>query len=490
MIRTLCRIAAWAIVVAGLIDPVVALTRPAKPEVALVSDGRLPDPALLARVERALRGQFTVVRGPSLGAGAVVTVGYQMPPESARAFARAFAVVPEPRLPFAAITSIAAADLALLRSRLPIQVGIRAVAARGRTVAVTLRRDGVAIERATKAIASDDARESVELQFTPSATGDAALSVDAQIEDGALATASLHRSVQDDRWSVLFFDRRPSWMSTFVRRALESDPRFVVVSRVATSKSGPAITAGQPPASLSGLPALEPFDTVVVGAPEELTDGDTAGLSGLLRSRGGAVVLLLDEQDPSKQSMALRRLTGVTSWKLTERANPFGAPAASAVLAPAPVPEWLEPVEMSNVGRGFSPGVSVWRAFVGRGTLAVSGALDAWRYRDNDGDSFGVFWRGVIADGARTSRRLAAKVGAASRVEPDERALVRGWVESRNGRVISESTLDQLAPAVAAVLSPSPERQPVRPMHSPWWMAPFAMALGAEWWMRRRGGLR
>jgi hypothetical protein len=30
----------------------------------------------------------------------------------------------------------------------------------------------------------------------------------------------------------------------------------------------------------------------------------------------------------------------------------------------------------------------------------------------------------------------------------------------------------------------------VRPMHSPWWMLPFSLTLGGEWWLRRRRGLR
>ena len=42
-------------------------------------------------------------------------------------------------------------------------------------------------------------------------------------------------NVPDSRRTVLFFDRRPSWMSTFVRRAVERDPRFAVTSRIITS---------------------------------------------------------------------------------------------------------------------------------------------------------------------------------------------------------------------------------------------------------------
>jgi hypothetical protein len=38
-------------------------------------------------------------------------------------------------------------------------------------------------------------------------------------------------------------------------------------------------------------------------------------------------------------------------------------------------------------------------------------------------------------------------------------------------------------------LSSSLERHETRPMRSPWWIVPFGLCLGAEWWARRRRGL-
>ena len=132
-------------------------------------------------------------------------------------------------------------------------------------------------------------------------------------------------------------------MATFVRRALEADARFVVTSRVATSRGTPAVTAGEPPAALSALPSLELFHTVIVGAAGELTADDETGLSRFMRERGGTVVLLLDQPDSRNHSPALRSLTGVGQWTLTERADAWGVPLASAVLRPPTAPD---------VGRG------------------------------------------------------------------------------------------------------------------------------------------
>lgn len=487
MTLTVCRVVAWLIVMASVIDPVIALTLPTRPRVALVTDQRLPDPSLVDRTERALRSRFTVVRGVSSNPAAVVSIGYQLPGVGARGIARAFAVVPEPRLPFAAIASVQAADQPLLQSRLPITLVVRTMAARGKSLVVTLRRHGAALDRVTREISGDDTAERIELQFTPSAAGEVSLTVEAQIGDGPAAATTVTRVVRNERWAVLFFDRRPAWTSTFVRRAIETDPRFVVTSRSATSRTGPAITAGQPPASLAATPALDAFDAIVVGAPEELTDDDVTGLTKLMRERGIGVVLLLDEQDPSKQSAAFQRLTGVKSWAFTERANPFGTPSASAVLTPSPLPRWAEPLEHSTAD---APVAAVWRTPFGRGAVVVSGALDAWRYRDTRDDVFGVYWRRVIADAAQRPSSTVADVASQPGVEPDERALLRSWTAARGGRVLGESALGELPAALAAAVPPVSERRPARPMQSPWWMVPFGIALGIEWWTRRRTGLR
>ena len=42
---------------------------------------------------------------------------------------------------------------------------------------------------------------------------------------------------------------------------------------------------------------------------------------------------------------------------------------------------------------------------------------------------------------------------------------------------------------VIAALRQQPRPDRVHPMRSAWWIAPFAIALGLEWWSRRRRGL-
>ena len=68
--------------------------------------------------------------------------------------------------------------------------------------------------------------------------------------------------------AVEFFDARPSWTSTFVRRALESDSRFHVESLSVNARALSTRTAG---AVRPGDRQLDAFAAVVVGGLERLS---------------------------------------------------------------------------------------------------------------------------------------------------------------------------------------------------------------------------
>jgi hypothetical protein len=73
----------------------------------------------------------------------------------------------------------------------------------------------------------------------------------------------------------------------------------------------------------------------------------------------------------------------------------------------------------------------------------------------------------------------------------------RGSLEALN-RIVRESGGMSVAagreePLIASLLALPPaaaEAVQRYPMRSPWWIAPFALCLGVEWWDRRRQGLR
>ena len=124
---------------------------------------------------------------------------------------------------------------------------------------------------------------------------------------------------------VLVFEPRPSWTSTFVRRALESDPRLEIQSR---SRLGPTVAVGSERARLDEE-TLIAAQAVVIGAPESLSAQDVALLDRYVRIRGGTLVLLPDR--PIEGPVA-RLVPGMWTERVSAEAVPVGAVRASELL--------------------------------------------------------------------------------------------------------------------------------------------------------------
>jgi hypothetical protein len=586
--RRVLRAIAIAIALGGAIDPAVTSTRRTRPEIAILTASRQDD-GLARRTADVLSAAFTVVRGPYTAAAAVVAVGSTVPP-AVDAFPEgvtAFAVLPVADRPVAIVESVQAPARAPLDARAPIAAAVRARGAAGRAIAISLHSQGAVIDRLSQPVTANDQRFDVALSLIPTAAGALPARVTAEI-DGATgagaAAVDLLVNVADTRWAVLFFDRRPSWMSTFVRRAVEQDSRFVATSRVVTSR-GASVETGRAPGSLGTAATLSLFDAIVIGAPHELTSADVDGLESYLRRRGGSVVLLCDERSAGP----FDRLTAVSRWATASAAQPAaidadGARVYAADLAwPAQLPPGARAIAEGPVSASgtTAPRPIVWRTPVGAGRVIVSGALDAWRHRTHDGASFDRFWQTVAANAAAASpppiavtvhpaaaspgtmldveitlrdvaladltpgvpigatvtaaierdgsrapivlwpdhepgrfrgdartpstpgqyRVVAAGGGAraeapvavvddAAAPTPDESALLTAWTKTRRGAAISAAQLAELPAALERSLAPEPRLDIWYPMRSAWWLAPFALALGAEWWWRRRHGLR
>jgi hypothetical protein len=113
-------------------------------------------------------------------------------------------------------------------------------------------------------------------------------------------------------------------------------------------------------------------------------------------------------------------------------------------------------------------------------------------------DRPGVFSAAVLAEHEGECRvtidvaghRADAPLLVASDVQrpPDRRldALITAY----GGVMAEEGQEERLAEALRRRLPPDRERRAVYPMRSPLWIVPFVLALGGEWWMRRRAGLR
>jgi len=416
------RVAAVAIAVAAAIDPPVTVTRAERPVVAVAATGAR-DSMLARRVAGALAKRFTVVAAPLPGADASVIVGSRMPDDISDVARPTFAVLGARAGASVTISDVRAPRSTPADARVPVTAVVQTTAARGRTLDVALHAGGMAVDRVTRTVAADDETLAVPLSFTPASAGPAPLRVVATMPGGdaaAVDAVDIVVDVQSARRTVLFSDPRPSWMSTFARRAAERDPRLVVTSRVVTSR-GVSTDAGSPPARLDDPAALAPYDAVVIGAPEELSAADVVGLEAYMRRRGGSVVFLLDRRAPGPYE----RLTGAGAWAADTTGKPepillAGADSetmrAAELAWPARLPSGAEPMATA----GARP--IVWSTPAGAGRLIVSGALDAWRFRDPPRSSFDRFWQTVIARAAGASPPPVALNVARQTLRPGERA--------------------------------------------------------------------
>ena len=239
--------------------------------------------------------------------------------------------------------------------------------------------------------------QTVDVPWWPIAAGPRLLRIEAATAPNEVATFDNAIDVGVDvaarRLPVFVFDARPSWQSTFVRRALEDDPRFAVEHR---ARVAPAISTSTPQARLDAG-VLDATSVLIVGAPDALTAGDVALIDRFVRVRGGTAILL-PERIPAGAAASLFH----GEWRDQLVAQP-------AVLGPLRATELLRPGALGIGAVPLAPLVIATPA--GDGRIIVSGAMDAWRYRDADAAAFDRFWTTVAADGARLAARLRVEFG-------------------------------------------------------------------------------
>ena len=211
--------------------------------------------------------------------------------------------------------------------------------------------------------------------------------------------------VMTARVRALVFDARPSWNSTFVRRALEDDPRVSVEHR---ARVAPALTTGTRSGVLDAA-TLETTPVAIVGDPDALTAADVALLERFVRVRGGSLILLPERRITGP---ATRLLAGEWSEHLVPAPEQVGALQASELLRATNLP-----VGATVVARSASA-ASIVAMPLGNGRVIVSGAMDAWRYRDqgsvigDQGNSFDRFWTSLVVEAATAGASLQIEIGS------------------------------------------------------------------------------
>lgn len=197
---------------------------------------------------------------------------------------------------------------------------------------------------------------------------------------------------------VLFYEPRATWLGTFVRRSLADDARFAVRGR---TRVAPPVAISRGDVGPLTSAAVDPYGVIILSAPDLATTSEVELLERFVTRRGGTLIALTDQR-PS--GAALRLLPRVVAERREPEPRTIGLLRAS---------EWLTFASsqgLSVLAAVDQHPVVVSRA-LGRGRVIVSGALDAWRYRQAS-DGFDDFWRAAVWNGAMLA-------GPALRVETD-----------------------------------------------------------------------
>jgi len=577
MIRPLLRAIAIAIAIAAAVDPAVSIVAATRPRIALVAQNPESSDVRAARaaVARDLAADYDLVPQIVSDAAAAIVIGDRYPDEPVADSLRVSTVTIAPPSNAVRVLRVSAPRDVLPATSIRVRVDVAAHGVSGRATEVRARIRGVQSGFASHRWTATDERWLASLDVVPIGEPPYVVHLEAATAGfpappappAAPMFADLVVQRRDVPLAIEFFDARPSWASTFVRRSLESDARFSVDSISANARSLSTRTARAVPLRERGLDA---FAAVIVGGLDRLSANDVSALERYMRERGGAVVLLPDQR---LDSGPLRAIVPELTERLLEQpatmvsAGGGASLRASELLVASHLPPGSDVLQREPGDRAPIV-VTVPR---GDGRLLVSGAMDAWRYRAAPDAAFDRFWRAAISGLALTTAPRLDVTVTPPIVRPGEQAEVVVRVRGGDPASISASAGGQpirLAPAaepgvsrarfnaaasgtrtsvevrateigggvdsatvivpIGADAHPVPQAEPplsllsashhgidapparisaieefvrtsvlpsraagVRhPMRSPWWLAPFIACLSAEWWLRRRRGLR
>ncbi|HXW06046.1 MAG TPA: hypothetical protein VD833_12490 [Vicinamibacterales bacterium] len=453
MTTTWLRVA--AVVTAGIAvaDPSCTTRRALPPNVhvRLTGPGAVDDLAADLRVRLTRARPDGVTFDPAAPPSAIVVLGERVPDD---VFAAGAPVVLVSRLPAPRSGAVVSASdprpsLVGWTARVPARVHGRAMS--GKRSSVTLEHRGIPLARVEHRWTADDEVFDPGFTFLPTGPGLTELALVVRPVDGdAGEEMKTHLRVLAEarRLKVLAHDTRPSWAAAFVRRAIDGDPLFEVASIAGVSRDI-SVRAGQPPRRLDPA-ALEAFEVVVIGAPEELSTGDVAALDRFVRDRGGVVALLADRLPRGPYA---RLLPVAFAERLFDRpqkiSSGVGSLFGSEFALPAVLPRGIEPLATLAHESSSRAAVFAWPA--GSGRFIFSGVLDVWRFRGRD-DGFDRFWRAhLTAAGAAVRPVLDVDVAPgiaspADRVTVTVRARMSAFDSWRRRRATPALSVEVAAP--------------------------------------------
>ena len=286
-------------------------------------------------------------------------------------------------------------------ARAPVVASFSAHGMRGASSTLTVRSGALVLARQTHRWTRDDEQLTAHFDVLLPRQGVNHLVVEAIEGPGRSRQSRADTAIVVDLQplGVLVYEGRPSWTTTFARRALEDDARFAVRHAARVSR-GIVTTAIAPQSRLTGgerltADLLATQRVVIVGAPETLTADEVEALRAFV-TRGGALVLAPDQR-PAGPCESLLWRTPLDERLLDEpRTLPLADAPELALMASELVDARVLPAGGRAVASGRDTGTSIWTAPLGRGRVLFVGALDAWRFRGRRGEAFDRWWPQVV----------------------------------------------------------------------------------------------
>lgn len=470
------RIVAVAVAVLGLIDPALVLNRARAVPVSL----RIGDASPLDGGNAGggtWRDRAEAIRNRLIEKlGSVADVSDERPPRAVVLIGSVVPVaLPPEGVPVSTVSLLADAAPnvrlvwieeprpAALRQAITTVAEFEGVGFKGRTTVFTLSDRGAVVATVEHRWTKDRERFRASLRHAPPSAGLHAVTVSADPlagETTAADNAADAALLVDARpLRVLAYEPRPSWNATFVRRALEADPRLELASHVRSSR-GILVRSGGAPSDLLAE-GIDEFDVVLVGAPEELRAAELDALSRFASQRGGVVVFLPDRRPSGPYEKILpagrfeEALLETPGALLAEHSNDV---RASEFLIAHDTPAAVDIVAAIERSGARAPVSLTWTH--GAGRMLLWGALDAWRFRAESDGAFVRFWQAAAADLAlaapqRIEVSLSPRVAAVG-----EPVTVRATV--RPTEFAGEGDRIAIPPVGATLVSPAGGEKPVR----------------------------
>jgi hypothetical protein len=321
------------------------------------------------------------------------------------------------------IVGISASATRAAGQSVTVSAMLRARGRAGQSTTIQLEDTGLPVASSLHTWKGEDETWTATFDYLPATSGASVLRVRVLSSPGSSddpVTADVLASPIRDPIPTLVYESDVTWPAVFVRRALEQQPGFRVASVQHATKAA-ATLAGAPPAALRAE-ALAPYDLVVCGSLEGLSPAEFEAVRWFVETRGGILVFVPDRLPGARAAQLVPGLT--FEAKQLETAVPLRAGgeglSASEFAMPRLAGGASTPLALDGAAR---PVVMAIRR--GAGAIVVSGALDAWRYRDRGDGAFSRFWAATLLAQAATVPRRLEVAARPSVVRPGDAVRVR-----------------------------------------------------------------